>query len=90
MKKLVNVQEVEGEGLVALMGEKVILMCMNYNYVGTLIGVNTDCCLLDAKDAAVCYETGAWTDSQWKDAQKVNKPVYVRLSSVEAFFAAGK
>ena len=46
MKKLVNVQEVEGEGLVALLGEKVILFCMTYFYAGTLVGVNTDTVLL--------------------------------------------
>lgn len=90
MKKLVNVTEVEGEGITALLGEQVILMCMNYNYVGTLEGVNADCVLLSAKDAAVCYETGEWGAKEWKDAQKVNKPLYVRLASIEAFFAAGK
>jgi hypothetical protein len=90
MKKLVNVTEVEGEGLVALLGEKVILMCMNYNYVGTLVGVNDVDALLDAKDAAIVYETGEWSAKEWKDAQKIGKPVYVRIDKIEAYFAAGK
>jgi hypothetical protein len=38
MKKIVTVTEVQGEGLTALLGEKVILLCMNYSYVGTLTG----------------------------------------------------
>lgn len=90
MKKLVNVTEVEGEGLVALLGEKVLLMCMNYHYSGTLVGVNSDCCLLSGDDAAVVYETGEWSAKQWKDAQKLGRPLYVRLSAIEAFFGAGK
>ena len=42
MKKLVNVTEVEGEGLTKLMGERVTLFCMNYIYTGKLVGVNED------------------------------------------------
>jgi hypothetical protein len=30
MKKIVSVTEVEGEGLIGLLGENVILFCMNY------------------------------------------------------------
>ena len=40
MKKLVKVEEVQGEGLVGLMGENVTLFCMNYIYTGRLVGVN--------------------------------------------------
>ena len=90
MKKIVNVTEVEGEGLTALLGEKVILMCLNYNYVGTLVGVNDHVVMLDAADAAVCYETGDWTASTWKDAQKVGHKLYVQVEHIEAYFAAGK
>lgn len=86
MRKLVNVVEVEGEGLSALLGEKVILFCMNYFYAGTLSGINTDCVLLE--DAGVVYETGSFGDKQWKDFQKIGS-MYVRISSIEAF-AKGK
>jgi hypothetical protein len=86
MRKLVKVVEVEGEGLSALLGEKVILFCMNYFYGGTLIGINTDCVLLE--DAGIIYETGAFSDKQWKDFQKIGS-VYVRLQAIEAF-AKGK
>ena len=87
MKKLVNVQEVEGEGLIALLGEKVILFCMNYFYAGTLVGVNTDCVLLE--DGGIVYETGPFSDKSWKDIQKISGPLYIRIASIEAF-AKGK
>lgn len=87
MKKLVEIQEVEGEGLVSLMGEQVILFCGNYFYAGKLIGVNDTCILL--QDGGIVYETGAFTDLKWKDFQKVADKLYVTSSSVESF-AKGK
>ncbi|MFN0314756.1 MAG: hypothetical protein ACKVQA_06950 [Burkholderiales bacterium] len=80
MKKLV---EESGEGLIKLMGERVTLFCMNYIYTGKLTGVNETCILLE--DAAIVYETGAFTDAKWKDAQALPQPVYVMLSAVESF-----
>lgn len=81
---IANVVEVEGKGLEELLGQKVLLMCMNFNYAGTLVGVNEKSVLLD--DASVVFETGAYTDSKWKDAQKINKPLYVMIDKIEAFF----
>jgi len=83
MKKIVNVTEVEDEGLTALLGERVTLFCMNYIYTGKLIGVNTTCVLLD--DAAIVYETGPFTDKAWKDAQKLPTSFYVQISAIEGF-----
>ena len=82
MKKIVNVVEVEGEGLQSLLGEKVILFCMNYFYAGTLTGVNSDCVLLE--NAGIVYETGSFSDKTWKDFQVIGD-VYVRISAIEAF-----
>ena len=39
MKKLKEVIEVENEGLVSLLGNRVEIWCDCYIYVGTLIGV---------------------------------------------------
>ena len=83
MKKLVQVQEVEGEGLVALMGQRVTLFCMNYIYAGTLSGVNSSCVLLE--DAGIVYETGAFTDNTWKDYQRLPNSLYVQLAAIESF-----
>lgn len=82
MKKLV--MEVENEGLIKLMGERVILFCANYFYTGKLIGVNQDCILLE--DPAIVYETGPFTDKSYKDEQKMNCPEwYVMTSAIESF-----
>ena len=83
MKKLVNVQEVENEGLVALLGERVTLFCLNYIYTGKLTGVNEDCVLLE--NAAIVYETGAFSDKNWKDAQSLPKQHYVMKRCIESF-----
>lgn len=83
MKKLVKVEEIEGEGLVGLLGERVTLFCLNYIYTGKLAGVNGDCVLLE--DAAIVYETGALTDKAWKDAQKLPGAWYVQKGAIESF-----
>lgn len=88
MKKTVTVQvqEVEGEGLLALLGQNVALFCANYIYAGRLAGVSETCALLE--DAKIVYETGALTASEWKDAQALPGPWYVQLSAVESFGAS--
>jgi hypothetical protein len=82
MKKLVQVQEIEGEGLEALMGEQVLLLCGNYFYAGKLTGVNEKFVLLE--DAGIVYETGSFADAKWKDFQKIGN-VYVMVQAIEAF-----
>jgi len=79
----VEVQKVEGEGLVALMGKRVILLCANYFYEGILEGVNDDVVLLS--DAGIVYETGPWTSSTWGDRQGFGKDWYVQKSFIESF-----
>ena len=81
MKKIVN--EVQGEGLEKLLGERVTLFCMNYIYTGVLTGVNDSCVLLT--DAAIVYETGAFTEKNWKDAQNLPHDWYVSIASIESF-----
>ena len=81
MKKIV--QDVSGEGLEKLLGEKVTIFCMNYIYTGVLSGVNETCVLLT--EAAVVYETGAFNDAGWKDAQKLPNEWYVQIGSIESF-----
>ena len=81
MKKLI--EQLEGEGLERLLGEDVMLMCINYFYTGKLVGVNDSCVRLD--NAAIVYETGPLTDKQWKDAQALPGPWYIQLSAIESF-----
>jgi len=83
MKQLVTVTEVENEGLEGLMGQRVTLMCMNYFYTGKLVSVNDKYVKLD--DAAIVYETGPFSDNEWKDVQKLPNAVYVMAAAIESF-----
>jgi len=83
MKKLVEVQEVSGEGLVGLMGETITVFCLNYIYTGKLTGVNETCILLE--NASIVYETGSFSEKAWKDAQSLPKPVYIMQRCIESF-----
>lgn len=81
MKKIV--EEVNGEGLDKLLGERVTLFCLNYIYTGKLMGVNDSCVLL--QDAAIVYETGSLNDKTWKDAQALPHDWYVQRHAIESF-----
>ena len=83
MKKIVQVQEVSGEGLEGLMGQRVTVWCLNYIYTGVLTGVNGDCILLE--DAGIVYETGPLTDAKWGDMQKLPHPCYIMKRCIESF-----
>jgi hypothetical protein len=88
MKKLVNIQKVEGEGLVGLLGEKVMLFCMNYIYAGKLVGVNDKDVRLD--DASLVYETGPLVAKGFTDAQAMPGPLYVMTSAIESYCKSGR
>ena len=81
MRKIVG--EISGEGLEKLLGERVTLFCVNYIYTGKLVGINANCVLL--QDAAIVYETGAFNELKWKDAQPLPNEWYVMLTAVESF-----
>lgn len=84
MKKLVKVQEVEGEGMLGLMGEVVTLFCARFIYTGKLVGVNESCVVLE--DPSIVYDTGAFDNPKWTDAQKLPKKEWcVMLEAVESF-----
>lgn len=85
MKKLI--QQVEGEGLEALLGEYVTVWCINYIYTGKLVGVNTHDILLE--EPQVVYETGPLTDLKFKDAQPLPGPRYVRTAAIESYGPRG-
>ncbi len=83
MKKLVQVQEVAGEGLVGMMGQRITVWCMNYIYTGDLVGVNDDCILLD--NAGIVYETGPLGDKKWGDMQALPHACYIMKRAIESF-----
>ncbi len=82
MQKLIK--EVENEGFKKLLGSTVTVFCVNYFYNGVLVGVNDDCILIE--DPKVIYETGAFTDSSWKDVQDMGiKELYIQKAAIESF-----
>ena len=82
--KMIVTKEEKTEGLSVLLGERVLLICAGYFYEGVLIGVNKTCVKLD--DAGLVYETGPWSDKEYKDIQKLHtKEWYVRLNLIESF-----
>ena len=81
MKKIV--EEIEGEGLVKLLGKRVTLWCECYIYAGVLMGVNDNDVLL--KDAMIVYETGQLNESGFKNAQALPCNWYVRVSKIESY-----
>jgi len=84
MQVLQTVIEVDGEGLKALMGEQVLLMCANYFYAGKLVGVNDTCVKLE--EPSIVYDTGSFSSDSWSDAQRLHADEwYVQLSAIESF-----
>ena len=81
---LVKVQEVEGDGLVGLLGKNVLLFCMNYNYTGKLVGVNDT--FVKLEDPKIVFETGDFKSKAWKDVQPMpSQFAYVNTRSIESF-----
>ena len=83
MKKIVQVTEIEGEGLESLLGENVLIFALNYIYNGVLSGVNGDFVLLE--NPSIIYETGAFSDQKFKDKQTLPFQLYVQKSAIESF-----
>ena len=86
--EITTVVEVANEGLVSLLNENVLIMCMNYFYFGKLTGVNDTCIKLEK--AHIIYETGSFSDKNFKDKQFVSDELYVQTSSIESFFKSTK
>ena len=83
MKKLVETKEVEGEGLLSLMGEVVTIYCVKFIYTGKLIGVNDSCILL--QNASIVYDTGPHSSKSWAEVQSLPNDWYVTTASIESF-----
>ena len=80
----VLVEQVDGEGLESLLGKEVTFFCINYIYAGKLVGVNSDCVKLE--NPKIVYETGAFNEKNWKDAQALpNKFFYIAKQAIESF-----
>jgi hypothetical protein len=78
-----KIVEVDNEGLISLLGEMVLIFCFNYFYYGKLEGVNESCIKLSG--VYQVFETGAFNDSKFKDAQKFADEWYIQNSAIESF-----
>ena len=78
-----TVEEVEEEGFLALLGKTITCFGAIYIYTGKLVGVNKTCIKLE--NPKIVYETGAFTDKQWKDAQALPHDIYIQTAMIEAF-----
>lgn len=78
-----QVVEVENEGFIGLLDETITLFCANYIYTGKLVGVNDE--FVKLENPSIVYETGAFTDKKWKDAQALPNEIYIMKSAVESF-----
>ena len=79
----VKVVEVEQEGFLALLGQTITVFCAVYIYTGKLVGVNDTCIKLE--EPKIVYETGAFTEKNWKDAQKLPNAIYIQMGMIESF-----
>jgi hypothetical protein len=80
MKKPLAVKSV---GLKSLIGKNVTFFCANYIYTGRLSAVSQSCVKLTSPK--IVYETGAFNQPDWKDAQALPNDLYLQLGMVESF-----
>ena len=81
MKKLI---EDNNEGLLALIGETVIIYCCRYIYHGKLVGVNDTCIKLASP--SIIFETGGFDAPKYADQQDLCvQEWYIQTASIESF-----
>lgn len=78
-----SVEDVEEEGFLALLGQTITCFCAVYIYTGKLVGVNRSCIKLETPK--IVYETGAFDNKVWKDAQALPNDMYIQMGMIEAF-----
>lgn len=79
MRKII---EVENEGYEKLLGEQVLVFCMNYIYTGKLVEVNTDKLVLG--NSYIVYDTGAFDSKSFNEAEKLGDKQFININSIES------
>jgi hypothetical protein len=70
--------------LASFVGKKVLLLCANYFYAGTLHSVNEE--TAELAEAQIVYETGPWNASGYQTAEKLPGDTWrVRLAALESY-----
>lgn len=83
MKKVINVTEVENEGLEAFLGQKITVYCFGFIYTGILEGVNSKFIKLDG--AKIVYDTGSHSSKDYATVEPMPGAWYVMISAIESF-----
>lgn len=82
MKRII--EETENQGLESLLGERVLIFTAGYFYEGKLIGTSDSC--VEISDAHIVYETGKFSDIDYKDRQKLHTDKwFVGINLIESF-----
>ena len=83
MKRIIETKEVPS-GFESLLGEEIVVWCLNYIYSGKLVGINATDILLE--NPSVVYETGELTAKKFKDAQPLGvNEWFIRISCIESY-----
>lgn len=75
--------EVEKEGLVSLLGQTITVFCAVYIYTGKLMFVNSTVIRLESPK--IVYETGAFDNPGWSEAESLPNDAYIMLGMIESF-----
>lgn len=85
----VAVVDVPNEGLIKYLGKRVLFVCMRYNYIGTLNGVNDDC--VELTEALMVFDTGSISDNKISSCAKIpGGSLILMKSSIESFIETSK
>ena len=84
MKKLAKIVEVEGDHLVAAMGQKVLIFGVRYNYSGVMTEVNDK--FLKLTEAVIVFDTGDFAAKNWAAAETPkSSEIYVNIAAIESW-----
>ena len=78
-----TVEDIEEEGFLALLGKTITCFGAIYIYTGKLVGVNKTCIKLESPK--IVYETGSFTDKNWKTAEALPNEMYIQTAMIESF-----
>ncbi len=84
MKQLASVVEVDNEGFISALGQKVLIFGFRYNYAGILAGVNDNCIKLEK--ACIVFSTGKFDSDKWETSEvPKSTTIYVQLTAIESW-----
>jgi hypothetical protein len=79
MRRLVETNE---SALDSLAGKIITCFCVNYFYTGRLIAINEN--WIELENPKKIFETGSYSDSNWRDAESLPHNIFVNISAIEA------